>query len=67
MPEQISNMHRLAPEIILCLFGIVIMVADPFVPAAHKRALGWLAFIGTFGGLLGIHLLAYDPGMAYSD
>lgn len=65
--EQISNFHRLAPEIILCAFGIVIMVADPFVPAAHKRALGWLAFIGTLGGLVGVQLMSQDPGNAYSD
>lgn len=65
--EQIGNFHRLAPEIILCAFGIVIMVADPFVQAAHKRALGWLAFIGTLGGLAGVHLMARDPGNAYSN
>ncbi len=65
--EQIGNFHRLAPEIFLCAFGIVIMVADPFVQAAHKRALGWLAFIGTLSGLAGVHLMAHDPGNAYSD
>ncbi len=65
--EQIANFHRLAPEIILCAFGIVIMVADPFVQAAHKRALGWLAFIGTLGGLIGVHLMTNDPGNAYSE
>ena len=64
--EQIGNFHRLAPEIILCAFGIVIMVADPF-SAAHKRALGWLAFIGTLGALTGVHLMSRDPGNAYSD
>jgi NADH-quinone oxidoreductase subunit N len=65
--EQIENFHRLAPEIILCAFGIVIMVADAFVQAAHKRALGWLAFIGALGGLLGVHFMAHDPGNAYSN
>ena len=65
--EQIANFHRLAPEIILCVFGIVIMVADPFVQAAHKRAMGWLAFIGTLGGLAAVYLMSRDPGNAYSD
>jgi NADH-quinone oxidoreductase subunit N len=66
-PEQLANFHRLAPEIILCVFGIVIMVADPFVQAAHKRALGWLAFIGTLGALAGVRIMANDPGAAYSN
>jgi NADH-quinone oxidoreductase subunit N len=66
-PEQLANLHRLAPEIILCVFGIVIMVADPFVQAAHKRKLGWLAFIGTIGALAGVRIMASDPGTAYSE
>ena len=48
--EQVSNLHRLAPEIILCLFGIVIMLLDPFLGRARQRALGWVAFI-VFGTL----------------
>src|ERR1700728_2093383 len=46
------------------------MVADPFVQAVHKRALGWLAFIGALGGLAGVHFVAHDPGtanLAYND
>jgi NADH-quinone oxidoreductase subunit N len=66
-PEQLANFHRLAPEIILCVFGIVIMVADPFVQAAHKRTLGWLAFIGTLGALAGVRIMTNDPGTAYSN
>ena len=31
--EQLTNLHRLAPEIVLCVFGIVIMIADPFLQA----------------------------------
>jgi NADH-quinone oxidoreductase subunit N len=66
-PEQLANLHRLAPEIILCIFGIVIMVADPFVQVAQKRALGWLAFVGTLGALAGVRIMANDPGPAYSN
>jgi NADH-quinone oxidoreductase subunit N len=66
-PEQLANFHRLAPEIILCVFGIVIMVADPFVQAVHKRTLGWLAFIGTLGALAGVRIMTSDPGTAYSN
>ena len=44
--EQLSNLHRLAPEVVLCVFGIIVMVADAFVKPSGKRALGWLSFIG---------------------
>jgi hypothetical protein len=45
--EQHANLHRIAPEIHLCLFGLIIMIADPFVSAARKRILGWVGFVGT--------------------
>ncbi|MFZ0886364.1 MAG: hypothetical protein WAN14_23385, partial [Candidatus Acidiferrales bacterium] len=65
--EQISNLHRLAPEIILCFFGILIMVVDPFLGAARQRVLGWIGFIGTLAALGGVYVMAHDQGMAYSD
>jgi NADH-quinone oxidoreductase subunit N len=65
--EQISNLHRLAPEIVLCFFGILIMVVDPFLGAAWQRTLGWIGFIGTLAALGGVHVMAHDQGMAYSD
>ncbi|MGC1544969.1 MAG: NADH-quinone oxidoreductase subunit N [Candidatus Acidiferrales bacterium] len=65
--DQISNLHRLAPEIILCFFGILIMVVDPFLGAARRCALGWIGFIGTLSALGGVYVMAHDQGMAYSD
>src|SRR5208282_1842564 len=64
---QLLNLHRLAPEVILCFFGIVIMVVDPFVAAARKRALGWLAFIGTLLALVGVHVANHLRGPAYDN
>jgi len=70
--EQVSNLHRLAPEIILCAFGIAIMILDPFLGAARQRVLGWVAFAGTLLALFGVHLAAHDVerahdlGFAYS-
>jgi len=64
--EQISNLHRLAPEIVLCAFGVVIMVLDPFVSAARQRVLAWLAFAGTLVALAGVYVAAHDSGAAYS-
>jgi NADH-quinone oxidoreductase subunit N len=65
--EQVLNLHRLAPEIVLCFFGIAIMLVDPFVAAAHKRAMGWLALIGALVALASVRLVAADPGPAYSN
>jgi hypothetical protein len=31
--EQLDNIYRLAPEIVLCATGILIMLIDPFTPA----------------------------------
>ena len=65
--EQLVNLHRLAPEVVLCLFGIIIMIADPFVPAGKKRALGWLGVIGALLALASVHIAAHIPGDAYSS
>ena len=64
--EQIANLERVAPEIALCGFGILIMLLDPFVSGAHKRFLGMLGFVGAVAGLAGVRVAASDPGLAYS-
>jgi len=64
--EQIANIHRLAPETVLCGFGLLIMMVDPFLGAARRRNLGFLAFTGTLAGLFAVHIAAADPGLAYS-
>ncbi len=65
--EQLANLQRLAPEIALCFFGILIMVVDPFIGAAHKRVLGWMGFIGALAALGSVWCAAQNPGAAYSD
>jgi NADH-quinone oxidoreductase subunit N len=65
--EQFSNLHRVAPEIILCLFGIIIMLLDPFLGRGRQRALGWVAFIGTLVALASLRLVFLDQGYAYNE
>jgi NADH-quinone oxidoreductase subunit N len=65
--EQLANLHRLAPEVVLCLFGIVIMALEPFVRGAGRRALGWVGFSGALVALVSVHLAARLPGRAYSN
>ncbi|MGH9682936.1 MAG: NADH-quinone oxidoreductase subunit N [Candidatus Acidiferrales bacterium] len=65
--EQIDNLQRLAPELILCFFGILIMVVDPFLGALRQRVLGWVGFIGTLAALGGVWVASHDLGYAYSN
>ncbi|MGH9734091.1 MAG: NADH-quinone oxidoreductase subunit N [Candidatus Acidiferrales bacterium] len=65
--SQIANLHRVAPEIVLCAVGILVMVLDPFIGAARQRTLGWVAFAGTLLALGAVHIAASDPGPAYSN
>ena len=65
--EQLDNLRRLSPEIALCAFGILIMVADPFLRPGRKRILGWFGFLGTIVALAAIRCAALDPGPAYSN
>jgi len=65
--EQLANLHRLAPEIILCLFGIAIMIVDPFVAPARRKAMGWVALIGSLLALVSVHVAAHHMGPAYSN
>jgi NADH-quinone oxidoreductase subunit N len=65
--EQHANLHRIAPEIHLCLFGLIIMIADPFVSAARKRVLGWVGFVGTLFALAAVYEAHLYRGFAYSN
>ena len=65
--SQIANLHRVAPEIVLCAVGILVMVIDPFIGPARQRVLAWIGFAGTLLALGAIHIAASDPGPAYSN
>src|SRR6204780_813288 len=63
---QATNLHRLAPEVILCATGILIMLVDPFLDAGRKRVSATLAIIGGILALISVHMVSRDTGMAYS-
>jgi NADH-quinone oxidoreductase subunit N len=65
--EQITNLERIAPEIALCFFGVLIMVVDSLLSAQRKRSLPWLGFTGALVALGCVGIAASDPGPAYSD
>ena len=65
--QQLKDLYRVAPEVVLCASGILIMLIDPFVPLRRKQAMGWLGFAGALGALASIRLAARHRGMAYGS
>jgi NADH-quinone oxidoreductase subunit N len=65
--DQVNNLCRIAPEIVLCAFGIVIMMLDPFVKASKQRVLGWMGFVGALAALASVRFAARHLGPAYSN
>jgi NADH-quinone oxidoreductase subunit N len=50
--NQELNYVQILPEVVLSIFGTVLMVVDPLLPAGNnRRSLGWLAFIGTLAAI----------------
>ena len=67
-PEiHITWLDRIAPEIVLCFFGMLIMLVDMFLSPARRRILGWLAFVGTLVALGAVRVMALNQGMAYDN
>jgi NADH-quinone oxidoreductase subunit N len=62
-----EDLYRVAPEAVLCFFGILIMLLDPFVSGARKRTMGWLGFIGALAALASLPYTAAHQGLAYSS
>jgi NADH-quinone oxidoreductase subunit N len=59
---------RILPEIVLSIFGIVVMVLDPLVDEEQsQKTLGLIALIGTIAGLASTWYMAQSPGLAFSN
>jgi len=65
---QSADYIRILPEIVLSLFGIVIMLLEPlFDEEKSQRLLGGIALIGTLAALGSTWLMAQSPGLAFWD
>ncbi len=54
------------PEIVLSIFGVAVMVADPLLdPRASRKPLGLVAFVGTLCAIAATIYQARDPGTAF--
>src|SRR5438445_8723885 len=61
------NIAAILPPLVLSLFGIGVMVAEPFVNQQRKSNLGWLAFAGTLAAILSLIPMADNRGQWYSN
>ena len=59
---------RILPELILSVFGIIVMLLDPLVDEEKsQKTLGLIAFFGTLAGLGSTWYMAQSPGFAFSN
>lgn len=58
---------RILPELVLSLFGMLIMVLDPLLDQAKAaKTLGSVALLGALGSLIAVYVQAGSPGEAFS-
>ncbi len=61
------NISAILPAVVLSVFGIGVMVAEPFVQDRKKSSLGWLAFAGTILSMFALPAMAGNRGQWYSN
>jgi len=70
MPDNFSvpyvDLIRILPEIVLTVFGTIIMVLEPLTPEGKKRILGFLALGGLVAGLWAVAIAHLFDGTAFS-
>ncbi|HKD16025.1 MAG TPA: NADH-quinone oxidoreductase subunit N, partial [Candidatus Angelobacter sp.] len=65
MPQTVDYI-RILPELVLSLFGIIIMVVEPLIDERrHQQALGTIALIGSLAAIGASLLQAGYPGFAF--
>ena len=66
MFPPIQDLYRVAPEIVLCVFGMLVMLLAPVVPKARHGALAGVSLVGAALALVSTYYPATHPGLAYS-
>jgi len=59
-PVSLVDIHRVLPELSWCVFGVVLMLLQPFLKS--RQGLTFLALIGAATGTLTTSLAAYGSG-----
>jgi NADH-quinone oxidoreductase subunit N len=59
---------RILPELVLSLFGILIMLLDPVMDEqSSQKTLGVIGFLGAVAGLIATWYMSRSPGLAFSN
>jgi NADH-quinone oxidoreductase subunit N len=66
MFPPLQDLYRIAPEIVLCVFGMIVMFLSPLMPKARHGALSTIALLGAALALASTWFPATHPGAAYS-
>jgi NADH-quinone oxidoreductase subunit N len=66
MFPPIQDLYRIAPEIVLCGFGILVMMLAPIVPTTRHGVLAGVSLVGAALALAATFYPATHPGLAYS-
>ena len=67
IPQGVDYIRSL-PELLLSVFGIVVMVLDPLLEEEKsQKFIGFIALGGTVAGLLATLYMAQSPGLAFSN
>ena len=63
---QSADYVRILPEIVLSIFGMVVMLMEPLLDErTGQKILGVIAFFGTLAGLGATWFMAQSPGIAF--
>jgi len=65
MFPPIEDVYRLLPEFVACFFGVVVMLAEPFVGRERKLWLARVALIGATFSLAAVVDSMQHPGTAF--
>src|SRR6202166_2758830 len=66
MFPPLQDLYRIAPELVLCAFGMLVMFLAPIVPKTRHGALATISLLGAALALASTRFLALYPGAAYS-
>ena len=65
---QAPDYIRILPEIVLAIFGMAVMVADPLLDEeTNQKTLGTIALIGSLAAIAATLYQAQFPGLAFWD